>query len=84
MSLFGFIAQLDVLPNAVETDLAATVEYIDILRQTFGTVRHDVYVDRAVIELTNESGYPVGHIAYDSEADLCRFIPHHDDQKKEA
>lgn len=86
MSLNSFdvvMGELDNLPNVVETDLKGVVELTNDLSEAFAIARQDVYVKRAVIEVENNAGYPVGHIVFDTDTDLVRFIPHSDNQLKE-
>lgn len=78
MSLRSILDALDGLPNVVDTDLGSAAQFIDELKEIFGSVRGDVYVDRAVLELQNQAGYPVGSLVFDSELDLYKFVPHRD------
>lgn len=84
MGLRALIGQLEAYPSAMSTDLEAAVEFTDKLTYIFGLILKDVVVDRAVVELANQTGYPVGSIVYDGTADFYRFVPHSQDQDKES
>jgi hypothetical protein len=84
MSLRLVVKDLDDMPNVVDTDLKAVTEFIDAVADIFPVTRKGVFVNRAVMELENETGYPVGHILFISDNELYKFVPHSDDQDKEA
>lgn len=79
-ALFG---ELDAYPTVVSTDLEAVGEFIDKLTYVLGIVLKDVVVDRAAVELANQTGYPVGSIVYEGTGDFYRFVPYHQDQDKD-
>lgn len=83
MNLNTLMGRLNGGPNVIDHDLAAVNLFIEAVSAIFPVTRKGVYVERAVIELTNETGYPVGHILFTSEDELYRFVPHSDDQDKE-
>lgn len=76
--------QLDSYPSVVSTDLDAVQAFIAAIADICAMTHNDVVVSRAAIQLHNAVGYPVGHIVFDADAQLCQFIPHSDDQEKEA
>jgi hypothetical protein len=78
MSLELVFGQLEGLPNVVDTDLKGVGTFIDAVSEVFTDVHEDVLVNRAVLELHNAAGYPVGHIVFEFETELYRFIPHSD------
>lgn len=69
-------------PSTYNSDLTAVVAFQDALQDVFDNTRGDVFVEYAVVQLRNESGYPVGHIVYDAKGDASRFIAHADGESR--
>lgn len=57
------------------TDLSAVDGFISDLTDAFSGVRQDVFVKNAVVELHNGSGYSVGHLIWDVNAQSLIFAP---------
>lgn len=54
-------------PHTYGLDLHAVSTFIEQLTEPFEENNSDVYIERAVLELTNASGYPVGHLIWDGD-----------------
>lgn len=74
--------QLDSYPSVVSTDLDAVQAFIAAIADICAMTHNDVVVSRAAIQLHNAVGYPVGHIVFDSQIDMYRFVPHIDTPNK--
>lgn len=61
-------------PHTYGGDLAAVSTFIEDITPLFTETHLDVYIGRAVLELTNASGYPVGSLLWDSDEDTFVFV----------
>lgn len=67
-------AQLQDNPHTYANDVGAVNRFVDDLSEPFASVIADVYIDKAVLALTNASGYPVGHLVWHSDEDAFVFV----------
>lgn len=75
------LAELETTPSTVRSDVEAVAKLMGVLGDVLGGVYEDVFIDRAVLQLTNSNGYPVGHITFDADPELYQFIPHQDKEE---